>query len=84
MIRKVMEVIHPCVAGLDVHKKTGMACRRRLIANGQVESEVKEFGTSTAPLRELAQWLSQWSCTHVPMEATGVLGAGVESAGRSV
>lgn len=73
MIRKVMEVIHQCVAGLDVHKKTVMACRRRLIAHGQVESEVKEFGTSTAQLRELAEWLAEWSCTHVGMEATGVL-----------
>lgn len=73
MIRKVMEVIHQCVAGLDVHKKTVMACRRRLIADGQVESEVKEFGTSTAQLRQLAEWLSEWTCTHVAMEATGVL-----------
>lgn len=73
MVRKIMEVIHQCVAGLDVHKKTVMACRRRLIADGQVESEVKEFGTSTAQLRELAEWLWEWSCTHVAMEATGVL-----------
>lgn len=73
MIRKIMEVIHHCVAGLDVHKKTVMACRRRLIADGQVESEVKEFGTSTGQLRQLAEWLSEWRCTHVAMEATGVL-----------
>lgn len=73
MIRKIMEVIHHCVAGLDVHKKTVMACRRRLIADGRVESEVKEFGTSTGQLRQLAEWLSEWRCTHVAMEATGVL-----------
>lgn len=73
MIRKVMEVIHPCVGGLDVHKKTVMACRRRLLAYGQVESEVLEFGTSTAPLRQLAVWLAEWGCTHVAMESTGVL-----------
>jgi transposase len=50
-----------------------MACRRRLLAAGQVESEVKEFGTTTAQLRRLAAWLAEWGCTHVAMEATGVL-----------
>jgi transposase len=73
MIRKVMEVIHQCAAGLDVHKKTVMACRRRLLPDGQVESEVEQFGTTTAQLRKLAEWLSEWGCTHVAMEATGVL-----------
>lgn len=73
MIRKVMEVIHQSVAGLDVHKKTVMACRRRLFSDGQVESEVAQFGTTTAQLLKLAAWLSEWGCTHVAMEATGVL-----------
>ncbi len=73
MIRKIMEAIHQCVAGLDVHKQTVMACRRRLVGDGQVESEVKEFGTTTAQLRELAAWLREWGVTHVAMESTGVL-----------
>lgn len=73
MIRKVMEVIHQCAAGLDVHKKMVMACRRRLLADGQVESEVEEFGTTTAQLGKLAVWLKEWGCTHVAMESTGVL-----------
>jgi transposase len=73
MIRKVMEAIHQSVGGLDVHKKTVMACRRRLMDAGQVEFEVQEFGTSTTQLRKLAVWLAEWSCTHVALEATGVL-----------
>lgn len=73
MIRKVMEVIHPCVGGLDVHKKMVMACRRRLLGDGQVESEVQEFGTTTLQLCALSKWLSEWGCTHVAMESTGVL-----------
>lgn len=73
MIRKVMEVIHPAVGGLDVHKKMVMACRRRMIGGGQVESEVQEFGTSTAQLRTLVAWLAEWGCTHVALESTGVL-----------
>jgi len=58
MIRKVMEVIHQSVGGLDVHKKMVMACRRRLLGDGQVESEVREFGTTTLQLRALSKWLS--------------------------
>jgi transposase len=73
MIRKVMDVIHQRVGGLDVHKKTVMACRRRLLGDGQVESEVREFGTSTLQLGALSSWLSEWGCTHVAMESTGVL-----------
>jgi len=73
MIRKVMEVIHQRVGGLDVHKKMVMACRRRLLGDGQVESEVEEFGTSTLQLSALSKWLSEWGCTHVAMESTGVL-----------
>jgi transposase len=73
MIRKVMEVIHQCVGGLDVHKKMVMACRRRMLGDGQVESEVLEFGTTTLQLGALSKWLSEWGCTHVAMESTGVL-----------
>jgi transposase len=73
MIRKVMEVIHQSVGGLDVHKKMVMACRRRLLGDGQVESEVLEFRTTTLGLSELSKWLSEWGCTHVAMESTGVL-----------
>src|SRR5262249_43808943 len=43
MIRKVMDAIYPRVGGLDVHEETVMACRRRLISDGQAESEVKVF-----------------------------------------
>lgn len=73
MIRKVMEVIHPSVGGLDVHKKMVMACRRRLLGNGEVESEVREFGTTSLELCALSKWLAEWGCTHVAMESTGVL-----------
>ena len=72
MIRKVMEVMHQRVGGLDVHKKMVMACRRRLLGDGEVESEVEEFGTSTLQLCGLSKWLSEWGCTHLAMESTGV------------
>ncbi|MCI0664705.1 MAG: IS110 family transposase, partial [Acidobacteria bacterium] len=72
MIRKVMEVIYQCVAGLDVHKETVVACRRRLIGNWQVELEIETFRTTSAGLRALAGWLLEWGVTHVAMESTGV------------
>ena len=72
MIRKVMDAIYQSVGGLDVHQATVVACRRRLIGNGQVELEVKVFKTTSADLRQLRAWLLQWQVTHVAMESTGV------------
>jgi transposase len=67
-----MEVIYRCVSGLDVHKKTVVACRRRLLESGKVEKEVKSFATTTAALLALLDWLREWQVTHVAMESTGV------------
>jgi len=67
-----MEAIYQCVAGLDVHRKIIVACRRRLLGEGQVESEVEKFGTSTRELRRLAAWLSEWGVRQVAMESPGV------------
>lgn len=67
-----MEVLHRCVSGLDVHKKTVVACRRRLLDNGKVEQEVKTFATTTTALLSLLEWLREWSVSHVAMESTGV------------
>lgn len=72
MIRKIMEVIYPVVAGLDVHQKMVMACRRRLINHTQAELEVREFKTTSSALRELRVWLQEWGVTHVAMESTGI------------
>src|SRR4051794_35780429 len=53
----VMDLIHRCCAGLDVHKKTVVACVRRLASDGQVSREVRTFRTMTADLIALADWL---------------------------
>lgn len=66
-----MEVLHQRCAGLDIHKKTVVAAIR-LTEGNKVITEVKTFATTTAGLLVLADWLSQNSCTHVAMEATGV------------
>lgn len=66
-----MDLLHPRCAGLDVHKKTVVACVR--IAQGdQVQRLVRTFGTTTAQLFELAEFLTQHEVTDVALEATGI------------
>jgi transposase len=67
-----MEAIYGCVAGLDVHKKSVVACVRRLDGRGRVSKQVKTFGTMTRDLLDLGDWLSRQGVTHVAMESTGV------------
>jgi transposase len=73
MRRVVMEVLYPCVAGLDVHQKVIVACRRRFLGAHQAETEVEKFGTATRELERLAAWLSAWQVKQVALESTGVL-----------
>ena len=67
-----MEMLHDCCAGLDVHKKTVVACVRRVGSDGTVSSQVRTFGTMTAELLELSDWLQAQGVHHVAMESTGV------------
>ncbi len=62
-----MEVVHERCCGLDVHKKTVVACVIR--PKGR---EVRTFGTMTRELLGLGEWLQAERVTHVAMEATGV------------
>jgi transposase len=66
-----MRVVYKRCTGLDVHKKTVVACRRWTKEGGEVETEVKTFGTTTPELLELVDWLSEWEVTQVAMESTG-------------
>ena len=66
-----MEVLYPRCVGLDVHKKSVVACVR-LQEGGAVGREVQTFKTTTEGLLALSAWLSEHGCTHVAMEATGV------------
>jgi len=67
-----LQVIFHRVCGLDVHKKTVVACLRILDPSGQVHTEIRRFGTMTRELRDLRAWLQRASVTHVAMESTGV------------
>jgi transposase len=67
-----VDLIHACCAGLDVHKKTVVACVRRLGPDGQVSSQVRTFRTMTVDLIALADWLDAEGVSHAALESTGV------------
>ncbi len=67
-----MEVLYPRCCGLDVHKKTVVACLLTPGPDGATTKVIRTFGTMTAELMELADWLTAEGCTHVAMESTGV------------
>jgi transposase len=67
-----MDLILACCACLDVHKKTVVACIRRTAPDGSVTAQVRTFGTMTAELLALADWLDAEGVAHVAMESTGV------------
>ncbi len=65
-----MELIYTHVAGLDVHKKTVVACVFTPGPKGKPQQEIRTFGTMTADLLAIA-WLTTKGVTHVAMESTG-------------
>ena len=67
-----MQVVHARCVGLDVHKRTVVACVLVTHDDGTVERSVRTFGTMTTNLLALSDWLSQWDVAHVALESTGV------------
>jgi len=68
-----MDVIVDRCAGLDVHKKTVVACVRSPGAGRSKRAvEVRTFETFTDDLVKLREWLMESGVTEVAMEATGV------------
>ena len=67
-----MEVVYTHCAGLDVHKKTIVACRLVPGSDGALVRETRTFGTLAADLAQLADWLVEAGVTHVAMESTGI------------
>jgi transposase len=66
-----MQVVYSHCAGLDVHKKTVVACRVTPGPDGQPQFETRTFSTMTQDLLALSDWLSQGGVTHVALESTG-------------
>lgn len=67
-----MQVVYARCAGLDVHKKTVVACRIMPDGKGGWQVEIRTFGTTTSELLRLADGLRADGVTHVAMESTGV------------
>src|SRR5919109_3105231 len=72
--RGAMDVMFTHCAGLDVHKKTVMACRVTPDPTGEHADgimELQEFGAMTVDLLALSDWLAAAGITHVAVESTG-------------
>ncbi len=67
-----MQVLHERCCGLDVHKKTVVACVLLTQADGGVQRRVRTFGTMTADLLALSDWLASFEVTQIALESTGV------------
>jgi transposase len=67
-----MQVIYERYCGLDVHKKTVVACVVITLPDGQVQKQVRTFATTTASLLALADWLAAFQVSHVAMESSGI------------
>jgi transposase len=63
-----LDVIHPDAAGIDVGDKSHFVA----VPEGRDPQPVREFGSWTAALREMAEWLKQCGIRTVVMQSTGV------------
>jgi transposase len=67
-----MDAVYERCCGLDIHKRTVVACIIVPGSRKQVHKEIRTFGTMTDDLLALADWLATEDITHVAMESTGV------------
>jgi transposase len=66
-----MDVLHERCAGLDVHKRTVVACVRWVDPAGKVFKKIKTFATMTHDLLNLTDWLAAMGVRVIAMESTG-------------
>jgi transposase len=69
---EAMEAIVERCCGLDVHQASVVACLLVGSPDRKPRKEVRTFGTMTADLIRMRDWLQAEGCTHVGMESTGV------------
>jgi transposase len=67
-----MDLVITRCAGLDVHKATVVATVRVPTDTGGRQSVTQTFGTMTADLLALRDWLRAYGVTDVALESTGV------------
>jgi transposase len=66
-----MNIVYERCAGLDVHKKTVVACALTPDEKGQRQKQRCTFSTMTPDLLKMRAWLQAQGVTHVAMESTG-------------
>jgi hypothetical protein len=66
--RSALTVQHPNAAGIDVHDGVPWVC----VPPDRDPQPVRRFGTFTAELDAIADWLTHWGVDTVAMESTGV------------
>jgi transposase len=67
-----MQTVYARCAGLDVHKKTVVACVLVSGEAGRTRREVRTFSTMTGALEALSAWLRAAQVEQVALESTGV------------
>ena len=67
-----MHVLYMRCCGLDLHKKTVVACVLISHPTGKVDKSIRIFPTTTVGLLALCTWLASLEVTHVAMESTGI------------
>ena len=58
-----MDTIYQRCCGLDIHKKVVVACLITPGPKGGPQKEIRSFGTMTADLLELSDWLEASGCS---------------------
>lgn len=66
-----MRIVYQNVAGIDVHKKIIAVAIIVLDQDNRWYQQTRTFGTMTADLLEMSDWLTSHGVTHVAMESTG-------------
>jgi hypothetical protein len=66
-----MDVVYRRCCGLDIHKRTVVACLLLVDESGRKQKR-REFGTFSSDLQRLMLWLFSNKVTHVAMQSTGV------------
>jgi transposase len=69
-----LEVVHPDAAGIDV----GSGSHFVAVPPDREERPVREFGSWTADLRRMAEWLKRCGIRTVAMQSTGVYGVALQ------
>jgi transposase len=67
-----MQVVYNRCCGLDVHKKSVVACILITAPDGTVQRTVRTFSTMTADLLALDDWLRQLDVVTVGLESSGI------------